>query len=320
MKTNQYSYLLLLCFVVISCTDNKEKIQGEWFMLYNDNISEKANEKLYNTLPYYFRFSGDSCKAINDYNFTNSYHYRFHDDSLLLLKQGEVYRKFKVEELSDSSVTIGGATYHKKKWREEILPEFSLIDVRTALTLESLMNKFPKQSRFGSMLLAKINGETKMMIYDSIEDIEDSQIIQYLECSHCKRPTVPILFLGEGITLDDLIKVYQEFLCARVNNVILVTYQNKQAELFGFIDGAAIDVDSFVEKGESGWCPEFLNLGEQHTKIQISNKDDLAKLDSLSDTSIYYIEISPKADVITYLKAKQETMSRKNLWGLIRNF
>jgi hypothetical protein len=219
-------------------------------------------------------------------------------DSLRILFPNNTSASFSFEIISKDEIRLNSTTYFRVEEASSDIMAYELLGVNTNKELEKVPNDYVTAH------LLKVNDHPMVRLNDVLIDF--SSIPSYL--SGHKLPSGLVLFVGEGISFQNLTELYHWIQISGVRVIILaVSYQG--SDKF-YIQNDTIKfgpkLESMLQKGKN-IPPSFPKQNEikENTiidTIRIRNHDDFSTLQLINNTSTYLVQIDPRLQIIDYLK------------------
>ena len=181
------------------------------------------------------------------------------------------------------------------------------------ITTDQVQNDFGPFARFD--LFKNTNRNTQLILGNKRSTPEETPI--FLGYNHKKSPRI-LIFIREGITLQELYEIYYRLANENIRRAILILKLDGIGRYHFFKDRILIwpsDREDFAKSHVSPPPPpptpidlltisEF--LGQKGRKLTFSTKKDFWQLDALTRDSSYLIQIAPSMAIEDYILLKQQ--------------
>ena len=301
--------LIISILVFASCKEiTKDDIKGNWIVFpsgYDEPIFWKIN------------FKEDKVELIGDNLFKEIGNYQIENGKIKIkLNRDDLEIETKIENLEiDTLLIFDSLVYHRnREIYNSNFEEYELIGIPT--------NKFLSEERnlFHLIHFYKSGEETQIRCGDKKATFEDIPL--FLEGGHSK-PKV-ILFIGKGISLKDLKKMYYRLASVGQFRIWLGTKREGISDTHIFKDKVEIwwdDLENHVANSKIPQPPppppsidftskkEYLKNGGK--EVEIRNKNDLRRIELLAETERYVVSISSDLSIEDYFKLKEMILKKK---------
>jgi hypothetical protein len=300
----RYSLTVIAFFLLISSCNSgkKNEVIGYWRLNYHDKI-----ENIF--IPFEIHFYGDSLKLVDRYNYCQTGHFTRFQDSLNILFSNGSNSIVSLQIVSDSVIRFANETYYRIGYDEFTkIPHYELFGFVT--------DKLLKESSHNSVIhLIEVDGKPKAILNDVITDLK--YIPDYLKAGHYS-PRSLLLYIGKGISFEDLVEAYNWILVSGVQKTTLVL-ANDGFDKF-FIQNDKISISDILKMEfqqnnrilPSPPLPESVD-DIQWKIIRIENLNQLSNLELLNDSTNYLIQIDNVININDYLKLKGLIENKKNI-------
>lgn len=289
-------FLIISVLLITSCNEvSKQDIQGKWIYLPYENENSLLGVNI----------NEDKIELIGEDYFNTEGKYD--------LKNGKIHIKNdRDNKIMNTRIRMIGDTllfnndkYVRNKDSFSDINAYKLIGIPTN-TLISDENSF-----YELLHLYKSNNQLQLRYQDRIISFEELPLCLY---SHHSNHTI-ILYLGEGITLDDLKKMYYHLAALGKSNIWLGTKKEGLFDTHIIEDKIEIwgdDLMQYLKELDYSFPPppppqftskqEYLKNGGK--ELIIHNKTDLKKIKELGNEK-HVISISSNLSIEDYLKIKR---------------
>lgn len=307
----RYLYLVFSILIFLACKEiTKVDIKGNWIVAPNGSREPKFWE---------INFKEDSVELI-DYNFFKEVgKYQIENEIIRIqLERDDLLIETKIKNLEvDTLVIFDSLAYYRNIGITfSNFDEYKLIGIST----DKFLSK--ENDLFHLIHFYKSDNEIKIRCADKNASFEDIHL--FLEGSHSK-PKV-LLFIGQGVNLKDLQRIYYRLASAGPLEIWLGTKKE------GFLD-----THIFKDKIEIWWDdlefhlqnlkipqppppppPNEFTSKEEYLKnggynVEILDKNDLTKIEKLLPNGKYVISIDSNISIEDYFELKQKLNEKRKL-------
>jgi hypothetical protein len=293
--------VLVFSLLICACDSNnsKSKLEGFWKLGYDGN----------DKMPFEFQYSNDSISLINLYSFKQKGLSKLVGDSLRILFPNNTSASFSFEIISKDEIRLNTTTYFRVEEASSDIMAYELLGVNTNKELEKVPNDYV------TVHLLKVDDHPMVRLNDVLTDF--SSIPSYL--SGHKLPSGLVLFVGEGISFQNLIEFYHWIQISGVRVIILALSYQGSDKIYIQNDSIKFGpkLESMLQIGKST-PPSFPKHNEfKENKIidtiRIRNRDDFSTLQLINNTSTYLVQIDPEIQIIDYLNLIELLETRENV-------
>lgn len=303
--------LLLLALIFSACGEIKKgDIKGNWTVMLSGFDEPTFTE---------IDFLEDKVELIDDYLFKESGSYRVEDEKISIsLNRDHLGIETKIENLSADTLMIFDSLiyYRNEEISNSHIEEYELLGIRTNRLLSN-----EKQFYCTIHFYKSESEEIKIRCGSKMANFDDIPL--FLERSHSVQKV--LIFLGKGIDLKDLKKLYFRLASIRQLDVWLATKREGISDTHVFKDNVEIwwsDLEIHLMNSKLHQPlpppppPELMSkaiyLKEGGEEVKISRRDDLDKIAKLYDDKRYVVSISRDLSVGDYLGLKKRLREKRN--------
>lgn len=296
MKNIKLTVILILSIVIVSCNKiNEQDLLGEWSTLPITDSTE------YHTLI----FEKNKIKLIDSYEFIESGSYEIKGHKLIITLRNNNIIVTPISDIKKDSITIFEKTYYKGLELGNV--NYYVYDL---LGLKSKKRINPESSS-GLFHVYKSNDLLVIRYGDRL--IEPSDLRRVIFSGHGILPSEIELFIGNQINLEDLKEIYYNLKNCQIRKVNIIV--NKYAPLdyriiTDYIEIFDDDEENYFINSPPSMRTEYYETRrsylEQNTEIiEIKVKNDIYKLQKLTENKKYLVSISNDLEINNYLRLKE---------------
>ncbi len=300
-----YMSILLLTLTLFSCGSD-DNLNGLWKLNFDQSSQSPS-------IPYELFFNEDTLYLTDEYSFIYQTNYVIKDDSIsLTFSNGNTWKTSFIKK-SGNLILGNGSFYKNDSGHFDPSLQYDLIDLETDEVLNPNANML-------FIHLMKINDSLQVRLNDVIAD--QGSIPAYINRGHSSANQPLALFVGEGVTFNDLVEVYKWLQISGLSEITLITGHKMLAEFYIQKDQISINqqaLDSFISLKNIPPAPQKPKSNEQdRSVIEIQNSIDLEQLEKLVDSQKYLIRIDERIDLLDYLKLCEIIKHNPNIKKEIR--
>lgn len=303
--------LIISILFFASCKEiTKDDIKGNW----------KVVPRGYDELIYWeINFKEDKAELIDDNLFKELGEYQVENGKIKIkLDRDDLIIETEIKRLDvDTLLVFDSLMYHRNRAiPNSKFEEYKLIGIPT----NRLLSK--EKDLFHIIHFYKSNEEIQIRCGDTKTTFEDLPL--FLEGGHFK-PKV-LIFIGEGINLKDLKRIYFRLASIHQLRIWLGTKREGISDTHIINDKIEIWWDdlenhlanSKIRQPSLPPPPMEFTSKENYLKnggkeIKISNKNDLLKIDELTEIERYVISINSNLSIEDYLEVKERLNEKRKL-------
>ena len=292
--------IFLLTLTLFSCGSD-DSLNGFWRLDFDQSSQSPS-------IPYELFFNEDVLYLTDEYSFIYQTNYIIKDDSISLkFSNGNTWKASFIKK--SGNLILGDESYYKNDSRHfDPSLQYDLIDLKTDEVLNPNVNML-------FIHLMKTNNKPHVRLNDVIKNLAD--IPQYINQGHGISNQPLAIFVGEGVTFNDLVEAYKWLQISGLKEVTLITGYKGLAEFYIQKDQIRINqqaLDSFIGLKNIPPAPQKPKSNEQdRSVIEIQNSIDLEQLEKLVDSKKYLIRIDERIDLLEYLKLCEIIKHNPNL-------
>lgn len=307
-KLRLISFLLILILFGCEKSTNKD-LTGHWSISRSENDKTNLRE---------LKFIGNNVSLIDNFLYKETASFKILNDDLIIKLDSQNQIRTRIHKLvADTIAIFEGTTFFRDK--NSFFPEieeYELIGIKTD-------HQFKPDNFYPVFHYYKSEGGTVKIRYDSKSAQFDD--IPLFGMRHNYGPN-NIIFIGKGITLKDLKKLYYHFESSASRKVILILFKQGVSDYRAFTDKIEIwrsDLDGYIKNSKISLYlpppPDYASkeeyLGNDGEELRITSRLDFEKLNSLNEEKRFVISIDEELDFKDYvdlkLKVNEVNKSRK---------
>lgn len=309
----KYQNIILILSILLfaSCKEiTKDDINGNWIRYPSGYDGPTFRE---------INFKEDQVELIEEDLFKEAGKYQIKNGRIKIqLDRDDMVIETKIQDMEfDTLLIFDNLTYSRNTVFElKQFEKYELIGIPT--------NKFLTKEKKGFSIIHfyKSNEDKiKIRIADRLADYQDIPL--FLETSIGHSTSKVTIFIGKGITLKDLKKMYYCLASAGQFRILLGTKRKGISDMHIFKDEIEIWRDDLANHLGNWIAPpplppppidftskkEYLKNGGK--EVEITNKNDLRKIELLAETERYVVSISSDLSIEDYFKLKEMILKKK---------
>ena len=298
----RHTYFLLL-FLSFSCNPiSQDDLEACWRVDYDLNESQ--------ILFHEICFQHNQVNLIDSYTFKQKKNYELNAPQLLMYSGKDTFN-YEITRLEKDTLEMNGCRYYRQEIFTSNLESFNLIDIKTdrLLRQELVFSKTPNNV----IHFYKSNENIKIRLGYNNASFDDLPL--FLENrNHYKI----ILFLGEGITLKDLKRIYYHIASERTYKVKLILKNDGINDFHYFLDRFHFfeeEINNYFNEFDIKRPPppppvdfmlnkeDFLQQGQE---IKINQVSDSIYLETMKKDIHYLISINSDLSIEDYIRFKTQ--------------
>jgi len=306
---NHLNLILIISILLFaSCKEiTKDDIKGNWIVTPSGYDEPKFRE---------INFKEGKVELIDDNLFKEVGEYQVEDKRIRIqLDRDDLVIETKIQDLEvDTLLIFDSLEYHRnREITNSSFEEYDLIGIPTNKFLSSEKNYFSIIHFYKSE-----KDEIKIRLGDKTADFQDIPL--FLSNRH-STPKV-IVFIGERIMLKDLKKMYYSLASVGQSRICLGTKREGISDTHIFKDKIEIwwdDLENYLANSKIPQPPpppndftskkEYLKNGGK--EVEILNKNDLRKIELLTETERYLVSISSDLSIEDYCKLEDMIIKKR---------
>tara|TARA_A100000171_G_C2125075_1_gene143007 strand:+ start:1066 stop:1977 length:912 start_codon:yes stop_codon:yes gene_type:complete len=295
-----YKSILILLLILTSCKSG-DNLNGFWKLDFDQSNQSPS-------IAYELFFNEDTLYLTNENSFIYQTTYVVKNDSLSLsLSNGDTWKASFIKK--SGLLVLGNSSFYKNDFRHfDPNLQYDLINFET----DELLNL---NASMIIIHLMKMNNKPQVRLNDVIKDL--ANIPEYINQGHRISNQPLALFVGKGVTYNDLLEVYKWLQISGLKEVTLITGYKGLAEFYIQQDQIRINqqsIDSFISLKNIPPVPQKTeNKDQDGSVIEIQNSIDLERLQKLIHSQKYLIKIHERIDLLDYLKLSKIIEQNPNL-------
>jgi len=286
---NNITVILFSVLLFTSC-EKSINIEGYWMMDMENQPSTYFH-------PYDLKISSDTIEMADGYNFKQKASYQLIENEMMLKFSEESKFSYPFLLETDSIIYFAGFRYFRIP-----LDYYSKVESQKLIGYTASKMQDP-EGNFTFAHLVKRHGSPIVILNDQTSELK--QLPEFLIWSHGAKPKV-FLYIGENVSLNDLIEVYCYIKPTLIKRIELVTGNKSFEEFYSIADYIGIDSLTYKEfQKRTNYNPPppppepNSNLVVERS-IEVFGMDDIVSLDTIKEFKNTEILVSNQLNIKEY--------------------